>query len=583
MKISSKISLAVIGSIVIVVVVCLFIQESSLRENIRDLIQNKMHNTILQGEASREYIANLSRQEAFNKEKLLEELRHTSDLRNTTMYNTIPIVAAWKGIEKVAAEDGFEFRVPKNHPRNPKNEPTADESKILKFFDETHQSEYFVVDKTKRQIVLARPIKLSSDCLACHGDPKTSPTGDGRDILGFPMENWKEGEIHGAFILKGSTDLIDDAVRAGMMHTIGWVTLVVVLVVAGFYWMNQRMIINPLNYMVLKLNALAQGDLTQTAEVKSTDEIGLVANAVNQTIKRLREIIQELSGNTQTLAASSEQLKGTAKNLSDGMDHMTSQAKTVAGAGENLSTNVSNMATAAEQISASTNNIASAVEEMSATINEVAKNCSKESQIAEKATRKTHETREVMQRLGESAREIGKVVDMISSLADQTNLLALNATIEAASAGEAGKGFAVVANEVKELARQSAQATEQISNRISQIQESTNLSVQAIQEVTLVIEEVSQIAGTIAAAVEEQSATTNEISKNMGGVSSGTNELAGNIQKSAQSASEVSNNIQGISTTARDVSQNAAITNKSAQELAAMAERLKSIIGQFKV
>lgn len=563
MKLSAKISLAAIGAVVAVVIAAIWIQQRVITMQGLDLVRATMQGAILQAELTRDAMATINKEGAFNKEKLLEEYKASSDPRSTTLYKTIPIVSAWLGLEKAAKSNNFELRIPKFHPRNPKNDPTAEEAKILHFFEEhAQETEYFSVDERNRTITYARPIRLSSDCLSCHGDPRSSPTGDGRDILGIPMEGKKEGDFHAAFILKGTMDQVDHAVHDGMVYAIAWILPLSLFIVIGFYWMNRRMIVNPLTYVVGKLNALARGDLTQIAEIKSSDETGEVANAVNQMSKRLREIMEELGGGIQAATEN----KGTQKDLCSGMDLMNNQAKTVASAGENLSSNVSNMAASAEEISASTNNVASAVEEMSATINEISKNCAKESQIAEKATRKAQETREVMKKLGDAASEIGKVVDMISSLANQTNLLALNATIEAASAGAAGKGFAVVASAVKELARQSAQATEQITTRIAHIQENTNLSVKAIEEVALVIEEVSQIANTIAAAVEEQSSTINEISKNMSGVSSATNEMAGNVQKSASSATEVSSNIQQISETARQA-----------------LGKLKSIISQFKL
>jgi methyl-accepting chemotaxis protein len=342
-------------------------------------------------------------------------------------------------------------------------------------------------------------------------------------------------------------------------------------------------IVNPIGKTVATVLKVSEGDMTQQIQVDQKDEVGQLATAMNNMTAKLREIIKELTQNSSTLAAASEELSATSTQLASGAEEMNSQSRTVASAGEQLSSNVNTMAAASEEMSSSAGAVASAIEEMSSSINEVAKNCEKESRIAHQANEQAGQTRQIMAKLGDSAKEIGKIVEVISGIADQTNLLALNATIEAASAGEAGKGFAVVANEVKELARQSAQATEQIAKQIETMQGNTDTAIKAIEEITKIIEEVSSISGTIAAAVEEQSATTNEIAKTVSGVSSATNEMAKNIQESAKGANEVSKNIQGVNAASQQVAAGATQTNASAQELAKIAARLKEMVGQFKV
>ena len=348
-------------------------------------------------------------------------------------------------------------------------------------------------------------------------------------------------------------------------------------------WFISRNISRPVVETGGLLKAIGNGDLTQRVETSRQDELGQMIQDMNSTADKLSQIMKELGQNSSTLAAASEELSATSTELASGAEEMNSQSHTVASSGEELSVNINAMAAASEEMSSSAGTVASAVEEMSSSINEVAKNCEKESKIAHQANEQAGQTRQIMAKLGESAREIGKVVDVITGIADQTNLLALNATIEAASAGEAGKGFAVVANEVKELARQSAKATEQIAQQVETMQSNTDIAVKAIEEITKIIEEVSAISGTIAAAVEEQSATTSEIAKTVSGVSNASNEMARNIQESAKGANEVSKNIQGINAASQQVASGATQTNASAQELAKIAARLKEMVAQFKV
>src|SRR6056297_3161615 len=239
-------------------------------------------------------------------------------------------------------------------------------------------------------------------------------------------------------------------------------------------------------------------------------------------------------------------------------------ADQVASVAEETSTQANVVAAAGEQVSSNVQTVATAVEELSASVREIAQSSSEASEVASRAVVTAHDTHGKVERLGTSSAEIGQVIEVITSIAEQTNLLALNATIEAARAGEAGKGFAVVANEVKELAKQTATATEEISSKIAAIQGDSGEAVAAIGEIGEVIEKIADMQTTIASAVEEQTATTNEIARS--------------VNEAAQGSSQIAENITSVATAAGEAAQGAGRAQEAAVDLRAVAKDLQAIV-----
>ncbi len=280
-----------------------------------------------------------------------------------------------------------------------------------------------------------------------------------------------------------------------------------------------------------------------------------VGAATNKTADTLQDSMKSIAKNAQALSSSSQQLAATSQQMSSNAEETSAQASTVA--------------TATQQVTTNLNSVATGAEEMTSTVQSIASNAGEAAKVAGDAVKTATDANATVAKLGESSAEIGQVIKVITSIAQQTNLLALNATIEAARAGEAGKGFAVVANEVKELAKQTAKATEDISQKITAIQDDTKRAVEAIGSITGVINQINDISGTIATAVEEQSATTNEMSRN--------------VQEAAKGSGEISQNIQGVATAAESTTRGAQDTLKAAQQLTEMATQLSTLVDQFKL
>ncbi len=313
------------------------------------------------------------------------------------------------------------------------------------------------------------------------------------------------------------------------------------------------------------------------------DEIDELTAAFNTFVGKISQVIESGLENSDKVGRYSQDFASECTQLASLAEEMNAQASTVAAAAEQSSTGVSNISTAAEETSTSFSRVAASIEEMNSSFREVVENCKRESLIAAKADEQVRLTGVVMEKLGAASNQIGSVVEVIDDVAENTSLLALNANIEAASAGEAGKGFIVVANEVKQLAKQTTEATAEIAEQIKDMQLSTESAVNAIGQITEIIEEVNAISQTIVGAVEQQSAAVAEISQGVDGANRRAEEIARNVGESAKGLSEVSSNIQGVSSASRETADGVGQINISSDELARLAVKFHEVVGQFKI
>nr|WP_240933438.1 methyl-accepting chemotaxis protein [Cellulomonas sp. IC4_254] len=371
------------------------------------------------------------------------------------------------------------------------------------------------------------------------------------DAMGASVESLVESEEAGAAAAAESAARDFTANRTAVL-----VLLVLGTVVAvGVGVLVARSIVRGLARVRIVADGIERGDLTVRAGLSSRDEVGTMGAALDSAVAKLREVIAAIDASSGSLASAAEQMSATTGQIAAAAEETSAQAGVVSAAAEQVSRNVQTVAAGSEQ--------------MGASIQEIAQNAARASDVANRAVDAVGSTSTTMARLGDSSKEIGNVVKLITSIAEQTNLLALNATIEAARAGEAGKGFAVVAGEVKELAQETARATEDIARRVESIQGDASGAVGAIEQISGIISQISDFQMTISSAVEEQTATTAEMNRSVSEAATGSSEIAANITGVAEAA--------GTTTVGVSESQQAVAA------LAVMSAELKDIVGRFRV
>jgi len=388
----TKLVFASLAAVAVTSVACLLVQRATIRRQGVELTRDAMRGVILGAENVRASVSAMREAKSFV-EPTAAELQ--GDYRKLGVYKTVPVVAAWEAVREVSRREGYQFRVAANNPRNPENSPRAEERAILASL-EGGAAEYFQLDEDRGEIVYARPVRLTRDCLACHGDPGLSSTGNGKDMLGFRMENWREGQVHGVFILRASTSRLDPILQAGLQRTLIWLTPVSLLVGLAIAWFVGRLS-RQVDALSVRLNASSRSVAVSAAELSKTSAM-LTENATSQ-------------------AASLEETSAAGNEIRSMAVSNTSQMERAAG-------------------------LASDTEK-----------------AIQEGTGKLRHMLDSVDEINTASQRISTIIRTIDEIAFQTNVLALNAAVEAARAGQAGLGFAVVAEEVRALAQRCASAS----------------------------------------------------------------------------------------------------------------------------
>ena len=408
------------------------------------------------------------------------------------------------------------------------------------------------------------------------------------------LEYSYQGEKHVAFVRyleKWGLNLaitishagIDDGLAMHMIRTNGLVGVAVVLAAILITFLLVRMINRPLQELATKSILVGEGDYSIIFASENKDAIGQLTRSLGIMVTRAREMLGDIIQSSEALTLSAQGLGTISEQMVSNADATNGIAGETARNANEVSDNMTSISAAMEQSTTNLDMIASASEEMGTTINEIAENSARARVTTGEAVDKANQSHKGVRELGEAAKAIGMITETITEISEQTNLLALNATIEAARAGEAGKGFAVVANEIKELARETANATGKIKQAIDQIQNQTEVTVHDIASISGVIQDVNDVVNTIVTAVEEQSITTAEIVTNVSQASQGIIEINENIAQSSHMTTQMSAGVAEVQEHSVAVKENSQVVRNSADELSALASKLTDLVGKFKM
>jgi methyl-accepting chemotaxis protein len=585
-----KILAPIIAGPLIVAAIMAFQRIDDIGAGAEESILEKSRAVVLMAEAARDEMS---------KKLQLDVIRPFEDIPKDKVMEAVPVITAINMARRNAEKAGYEFRAPKVEPRNPDNEPTQTEREVLAELKAKDLDE--LVLREPDRIRYFRAIRLTEECLYCHGDPKGS-----RDVVGGVKEGWEAGEIHGAFEIVSSLSEAKAMKASARINVASWTLGILALIVALAWLVMKRSILSPLGNIQEFAGKVAEGDLEARPRGSFGAELARMKGSIAAMVDNLKVKMDEARDKSeqaeeetrraeQALEATKEQ-EARVQELLEKMTRIAAEASNiavqVAGAADGLSGRVDEVSKGMELQSERTAETASSMEQMNATVLEVAKNSSASAESAEnmrsqaengaqvveqavgsirKVYDKAQSLKEEMNTLGRQTEDISRIMVVISDIADQTNLLALNAAIEAARAGEAGRGFAVVASEVRKLAEKTMQATKEVGASIDNIQQSAKRNLESVEEAAEAVEEATGLANSSGEALKEIVSYANATSDQV-------RSIATAAEEQSAASEEINRAVEDINRISEETADGMGHSAVAVGELAEMARKLKELI-----